>query len=345
MSNDKDFILSAYKDELKSLGFHHASKEFKDKVAEKLKEIESGDGVVENPIATTVTLTEQHKEEPKESPVMVETPQKKGQKTQDVKEEFEIDPNGNYVFTLNRKEHLRIIPREALVWDEEEGKTRKIRYVKTESSPYVDEQDELAEVDRSPIMFQDGRKSVSGRDSALVRYLLAYDGNGGKKDILPQNRGIKNLYTLFDPGAKAKNDRKIEELRNKARTIVQESDFERLRAFLRSIYGAVVNSEDEAKTYAYTKINSQYTPGKTHASDIIIEDFTNPKHLLKSKIQDALQKGIIKTTGDRVLVASTGALIVRYDSKDVKNRYDEVLAKHILLGGDDKEALLKLINQ
>lgn len=304
--------------EMRDSGIHHSSAEYKEKKAELEAQIAEES-------APAIQKEQVKEEKPKVEKNMV----------------FEVDPNSSYTFKLNRVERLRIIPREATIWDEKEGRIRKIRYVRTEESPYVDEQDENSVVERAPISFTNGTKVVSGRDRALINYLLAYDGNGGKKKILPANNSIKNLYTLYDPNAKARAERQLEELRNKARNLVQEADYEKLRAYIRSTYGAVPTSEDEAKAYAYGKISTLPKPGKPHAAELIIEDFNNPKHMLKAKIQEALSAGVIKTSNDKIMVGATGALIIRYDSKS--GRFDEVLANHILKGGEDAEAIKKLI--
>lgn len=322
--------------ELKDKGIHHASKEFKDLKAKLESQLTEEEPTEETPAQVA---TEEVVAEPKPQPIKEEKPQKQEEK----KMETAFDVNANYTFLLNRKENLRIIPREATVWDEEEGRPRKIRYVRTEESPYVDEQDENSVVDRSPIIFTKGSKTVSGRDKALLQYLLAYDGNSGKKKILPSNNGVKNLYTLHDPTAKARNERKLEEVRNKARNLVQEADYERLKAYIRSTYGVVARDEDEAKAYMYGKISTLPKPGKPSAAELILEDFNNPKHLLKAKIQEALQKGVIKTGNDKISVGATGALLIRYDSKT--DKFDEVLANHILRGGEDAESIRKLINK
>jgi hypothetical protein len=303
--------------ELKDKGVHHASKEFKE-----LKE--TLEAQLTGGTATTLPKQTKNKEEAQQ-------------------EDMDFDPNVNYTFRLNRREKLRIIPREATVWDEELQKPRKIRYVKTEDSPYVEEQDELSVADRNPIMFKDGIKVVSGSDKAMIKYLLAYDGNQGKKKTLPQNRTIKGLYSLFDPTAKARAERLLEETRHKARGVVHDASFEQLSAYIRSTYGVVVKTEDEAKSYVYGKISTIPNNGKKSAAELILTDFNNPKHALKAAIQMALQKGAIKLEGDKITTGSTGALIVRYDSKDTKTRYDEVLASHILKGGEDAESIKALI--
>ena len=317
MTNEEK--LEQYKKDLRAEGMSHLSKEYKEKVKE--KEIELG-------LALEEVV-----------PVITQTP-----KTEEVVEEKEsrfpeIDPEANYLFKLiGSSSKSYIIPREATAWDEIEQRPRKIRYVKTESSPFVDEQDEFAVADKGIIYFIDGQKIVNGKDAALIRYLLAYDGNADKKKVMP-NCGVRGLYKLHDPQAEAKQKRKVEEVKTKARVLIEQTGYEKLQAYARSIFKRDLEGEDAVKTFLYDKVSADVR----HAENLL-SDLNSPKHLVKYKIVKALAKGLIKTSGDKVMIASTGNVIVRYDTKDPNNSYDEVLAKHILEEKEGYQDILKLIN-
>src|SRR5699024_1772146 len=140
------------------------------------------------------------------------------------KEEPQFDPNKVYEFRLTKaKKGRKNLPREAVAWDEELGKPRKIRYSRTEDSPYVEEQSEFATAATIAPVFKDGVLKVKGTEKALLTYLMAHDGFRGKKMVSPQNRTIKNTYYLHDPEAIAKAARKREELVLKAYEIVKKA--------------------------------------------------------------------------------------------------------------------------
>lgn len=316
MTNEEK--LEQFKKDLRAEGLSHLSNEYKEKVRE--KEVELG-LAQETKVETKMSTTTKEKDKEEEGCFI------------------DIDPEANYIFKLIGSDSKSyIIPREATAWDEVEQRPRKIRYVKTEQSPFVEEQNEGAVADKSIIYFSDGQKIVNGKDASLIRYLLAYDGNSDKKKVMP-NCGVRGLYKLHDPKAEAKEKRKVEELKTKARVLIEQGDFEKLRAYSRSIFKRDLEGEDEVKTFLYDKVSSNVK----HAENLL-SDLNSPKHLVKYKIVKALAKGLIKTNGDKVLVASTGNVIVRYDTKDPNNSYDEVLAKHILEEKEGYQDLLKLIN-
>src|SRR5690606_663329 len=122
--------------------------------------------------------------------------------------EFKVDPSVTYEFRMTKpRKAPKNMPREATVWDEEEGKPKKIRYSKTETSPYIEDQSDYAVTASLPVVWKNGVLKVPGTNEALVRYLLAYDGFAGKKQVLQSNSHIRNEYYLYEPDKVAKAQR------------------------------------------------------------------------------------------------------------------------------------------
>jgi len=240
--------------------------------------------------------------------------------------DFKIDKDEVYEFVLQRrKEAKHNIPTTARVWDEGTNSIREIRYCRTEESPYVDQQNKDARVERELIRFASDTLAVRGTEVAKIRYLLAYDANGGKEKILHNNAPIKNLYKLRDKTAEKTAE--IENARNviKAGNIINDAKPEELKNFMRSRFN-IYGEDNHVLTQAFDK-------SKDYAT-LFITDFTNPKHRIKALVQQAEEKGIIKIEGSDIKYTQTSALITTFD----KDRYsfDESLARWILAG--EKEA-------
>lgn len=304
-------------------GVHHASKEAK----ELKKQIEEMEGVAGNV----------HEKEPE-----VKTKsEKKILKKMEEDLDFKINPDKTYTFQLQTESQGQVtLPKQVKVWDEAKGKLRTIRYSKTEESPYLDEQDEGAEMERSEVKFNKGLLVVSGRNAPLINYLLAFDGNSEKDKINPSNKHYKGMYRLENEGEKVRASKEKRESIRKAMNVVADASQEDLTAFLRSQFRfnpesdiKVDNKEDALydKAYAY----AQSKP------DVFIEDFNNPRHKIKSDLQQAFEKQVLTIDNkDVIRWKSTSGEILKYDSSKV--RADEALTVWALSSKEGKEFIKEL---
>lgn len=261
---------------------------------------------------------EQEEEKPKQA---------EAKKASDPVMDFEIDPNKEYTFDLQRRTEARHnIPTTARVWCEATDSIREIRYVKTEESPYVDEQEPSAKVEREQIKFNSKSLIISGHEQAKIRYLLAYDANGDKGKILPASNPIKNLYKLRD--TTAADNAQIDHFKQvvKAGAIIEEAKIEDIRNFMRSRFGETSERDEEIIKIAYQKAQGNPT--------LFVTDFTNPKHKIKAQIQKAHDAQFLSVDGNQVKYVKTGAVIKDFDQS--RHSYDEALARWVL--GGDKEA-------
>lgn len=241
--------------------------------------------------------------------------------------DFEIDPEVNYEFELQRRQQARHnIPTEATIWCPVTDSIRKIRYCRTEDSPYVDEQSEGAKVEREQIKFNSKTLIVSGSEEAKIRYLLAYDANGDKEKIYHGNTPIKNLYKLKDKSAEDKAE--VERFKQvlEAGKIIEGASITELRNFMRSRFGEKSDRDEEILKVAYQK--AQANPA------LFTGDFTNPKHKIKSILQQAVDAKLIVVEGNQVKHAKTNVVIQSFDAD--RHSFDEALARWII--GGDKDA-------
>lgn len=100
-----------------------------------------------------------------------------------------------------------------LVFDDEKGYNRAIRYSKNQRSPYVDEQDDSAQTDK--VMFKDGFLHVPANDPVLQQFLELHPLNGKK-------------FELVDKEADAQKDLSIMEQEIEALNMVRTMNIEKL---------------------------------------------------------------------------------------------------------------------
>lgn len=250
-----------------------------------------------------------------------------GKEDKDSTKDFKIDPDVNYEFVLQRRQNARHnIPTQAKIWCEETNSIREIRFVKTEDSPFVDEQSPNAKVEREQIKFNSSTLIVNGSEEAKIKYLLIYDGNGDKGKIYHANNPIKNLYKLKDKSAEDKAQVDMYEAVLKASTIVKDAKPDQLKNFMVSRFGDKSERSEETLKVAYQK--AQTNPL------VFINDFTNPKHKIKANLQSAVDKKLLTVEGNQVKHTKTGAVIKTFAMD--RYSFDEDLARWILTG--DKEA-------
>src|SRR5690606_16510757 len=142
--------IEKFKAELREQGLHHASKDFKDKVAEFEEELEKKqkekelEAKVLSDFSVIDTVKPKEKEEKPKQKVIVK------------RERKQYDPNKTYLFKMVKPTARWVVPREARVWDKEENRYREIRYNRLADSPYVDEQDEFMPTERVAPSFING---------------------------------------------------------------------------------------------------------------------------------------------------------------------------------------------
>jgi len=254
-----------------------------------------------------------------------------GEEVKEVDESYigtmKIDHKKVYQFKqIGKKEGTSFLPRTAKVWCEHQNKLREIRYCKTESSPYVDEQSPEAVAERLPLTFNDGELTLDGSNQAGIKFLLAWDAIDGKKRVLPQNEGIRSKYFLVDTDADVRKSLDRQKAQLRAKNLISEAKLSDLTDFIRSVFRRSFEKENELLDYAFSQATDRY--------DVFLNEFTNPIHALKSKIQVSFQDGVLSSTNGVIKIKETGGVVLTIDPKD-KVREDEALARWILVGSKE----------
>lgn len=197
--------------------------------------------------------------------------------------------------------------RNIVVWDDDLGYNREIRYCAAEKSIYVDEQSPRAV--KTPIIFRLGVLITNERDSLLREFLDAHpenEANGGRgfykvksnKEVVEKN--IKKEFAVMD-----------------AIGLLREKSLDDLLAVAISFAIDIDRSVDEIKYDLLQKAK--------RSPQTFIQAFDNPVVQMKAKIKQAESLNIIKLAGDGVKWFDTNKLIVSVpagmDPMDVFVRY------------------------
>ena len=114
-----------------------------------------------------------------------------------------------------------------LLFDEEKGVNRALRYARNQRSPFEDEQDDNAIVE--PIVFEDGVLKVSKTDTVLQKFLDMHPKNG-------------TLFEEFVPERNA--EKEIEELNYEVDALIaaREMSIDKCEEILREVIGGRVEN-------------------------------------------------------------------------------------------------------
>lgn len=247
------------------------------------------------------------------------------------KDSVVIDPNKTYTFKLKGDfAPVSFYPTEMEAYDSGSKRSRQIRCVSIEDSPYVDEQDGGSKEDETPIVFTGGVLQLSGTQTNRIKYLLASDSIAGKDKTLPKNSHLANRFELEDRGALSKANLKKEDDILEALQMIRKASLSDVKDFLRSYYLSDVDNNSKEDIIVEASAKAKDKP------EIWLKDFNNPKHKIKADIQRLFTKGELDDSNGSVKWKKTGGIILTYDDAIGQPRADEVLAKFALL--DTKEA-------
>lgn len=310
-------------------GLHHASKRAKEikRLLEDQGEVESApDKVAQEEVATVAEIPSVQTEKSVEKVMSTES------------QGFKVNPRKTYTFKSKNKGRW-ILPNISRVWDEKEQAIREIRYNRLSNSPFLDEQDESLSEDREAIIFNHGVLHVSGRNKALVEYIMQFDGIFGKPHVLPENMYLRNTIQLNDPEVMLEKQAELEDLILEAKIIISKAaktNVSALEDFLRSEfqYHKENPSDNELKVFA----NSQADVNPK----AFINDFDNPKHKIKSDVLRGLEKGVFTIEDGNIKVLSTGMVVFKIGPKD---KFEESLTNWILSDDPDAKSFKKLVDK
>lgn len=246
------------------------------------------------------------------------------------KQGFKIDPERVYNFELQGagKNHMGryIIRTENIVYDPVTKSNREVRLCVTEKSPYVDEQSETARASNQPIIFHDGRLSISGREEYKINYLLALDQNADKKG--GKSKSIFK-YRLIDEDKLYKQMADNKLLKLKVQVKLAEASKEELLEFLQAEYNYEPKTDGKEellhKALAFAEVNPQH----------VLNTFSTEATRLKATVLNAFKDGTLKNTKGVVTWGDTGTE-VRAFKVTAGNKLEDQIVEWV--GNGSKEA-------
>jgi hypothetical protein len=187
-----------------------------------------------------------------------------------------------------------LIKNEDIIFDEETGTERNIRYLEGVSTIWVDEQEHLSEQkkkQRPEIRFVNGRLRVPVQKTALIEFLSKTNMNKANPSRLPESRAI---FTLIDNEAiEEKNFKKLESEMN-ATELAKTTVYEVMLPHAKYLG---VNVIDENRDYLPERsLRIRYYDAAKRNPDLFLKSFNNPLILAKFVIDRAIEAGLINLT-------------------------------------------------
>lgn len=168
-----------------------------------------------------------------------------------------------------------------VIWDEESGTNREIRYSINQKSLFVDEQDD--NVKMGHVVFSDGSLFVPRTNPLLQLLLSKYHPDAGSK------------WEEIDEQKEAEDEVEIIELEMEALKVVQDIDIEHLEAIMRTEMGSEVTklSSRELKRDAYRFAKSN--------PNLFLELYGDEDIKLRNLANRSVESGILKLTDDNTV--------------------------------------------
>lgn len=261
--------------------------------------------------------------------VVIETEESEEvEKVKDPVMDFEIDPSKTYKFVSNKPGFRQMVPSTAVVWDEVNACPKNIVLTDTEESPYSEDHSAAVVPTRKQLAFVKGVLLIKGTNIPAIRYMLAYDGFSGKKAIMPNNKKIKNSYSLEEEEKKQAQLLEREKLKQEARSIVLEAEIEEVENFLLT--------RDKRSTGSQAIVDALKIADI--APEVVISSFENPLVEIKASFIRAKFKGLIAVV-DNTLQSSKGQVLFTAKGRDVL----EEVAHEVNIESEAGKQLSKLI--
>ena len=210
-----------------------------------------------------------------------------------------------YVFQLTQKFYVTspgklpypenwLVKNADIIYDEETGTERNIRYLEGVSTIWEDEQEHLSEQkkrSRPDIRFVNGYLRVPANKPSLLEFLMKSNMNESNKNRMA---GTKSLYKLLD--FQAEEDKNLEkaETRMQAMKIAMEAPLDMMIPHAKYLGIKFTNSQnvergDKAIRFDYLDIADK-------KSDMFIKTYNNPLVKIQYIVQKAMNSGLVDTS-------------------------------------------------
>ena len=210
-----------------------------------------------------------------------------------------------YVFQLTQKFYVTspgklpypenwLVKNADIIYDEETGTERNIRYLEGVSTIWEDEQEHLSEQkkrSRPDIRFVNGYLRVPANKPSLLEFLMKSNMNESNKNRMA---GTKSLYKLLD--FQAEEDKNLEkaETRMQAMKIAMEAPLDMMIPHAKYLGIRFTNNQNVER--GDKAIRFDYLDVADKKPDMFIKTYNNPLVKIQYIVQKAAASGLVDTS-------------------------------------------------
>lgn len=210
-----------------------------------------------------------------------------------------------YVFQLTQKFYVTspgklpypenwLVKNADIIYDEETGTERNIRYLEGVSTIWEDEQEHLSEQkkrSRPDIRFVNGYLRVPANKPSLLEFLMKSNMNESNKNRMS---GTKSLYKLLDFQAEEEKNLEKAETRMQAMKIAMEAPLDMMIPHAKYLGIKFTNNQNVER--GDKAIRFDYLDVADKKSDMFIKTYNNPLVKIQYIVQKAAASGLIDTS-------------------------------------------------
>jgi len=210
-----------------------------------------------------------------------------------------------YVFQLTQKFYVTspgklpypenwLVKNADIIYDEETGTERNIRYLEGVSTIWEDEQEHLSEQkkrSRPDIRFVNGYLRVPANKPSLLEFLMKSNMNESNKNRMA---GTKSLYKLLDFQAEEEKNLEKAETRMQAMKIAMEAPLDMMIPHAKYLGIKFTNNQNVER--GDKAIRFDYLDVADKKPDMFIKTYNNPLVKIQYIVQKAAASGLIDTS-------------------------------------------------
>ena len=210
-----------------------------------------------------------------------------------------------YVFQLTQKFYVTspgklpypenwLVKNADIIYDEETGTERNIRYLEGVSTIWEDEQEHLSEQkkrSRPDIRFVNGYLRVPSNKPSLLEFLMKSNMNESNKSRMA---GTKSLYKLLDFQAEEEKNLEKAETRMQAMKIAMEAPLDMMIPHAKYLGIKFTNTQNVER--GDKAIRFDYLDVADKRPDMFIKTYNNPLVKIQYVVQKAMASGLVDTS-------------------------------------------------
>lgn len=187
-----------------------------------------------------------------------------------------------------------LIKNEDIIFDEETGTERNIRYLEGVSSIYVEDQESLSEQkqkQRPDLRFRYGYMKVPSNKPSLLKFLLSSNMNVDKKNRMA---GSSPLYVMENYEAQEEKNLEKAEVRMDAMRIAMDAPVDMMIPHAK--YLGILFTNNQNVERGEKAIRFDYLNIADKKPDMFIKTYNNPLVKIQYIVQKAMASGLVDTS-------------------------------------------------